>query len=295
MRRADYEYNKLPDAKERSAIGQAVGLSARAVQVWFQNRRQRQKPAGGTKGPPATQWVEMEASKRVQYDFPHFNAQSNANARAHAVQLHGMTKSDESPKAADAAGHTQPRLPDYAMPDPERAERERALSKAVTQARIMQERGSARDIALGYSPKPKSDSPPAPAISRTPMLSETPSTPSVFNQSRMDPTQLLSLDAQANRLELRAALLDAYSNPLPGLLPRSLADLQGVHQNGLQPNDLQATLNQRLAQLKAQLPPTLAGFSNANLTSASDMAGLLTGQWPFAAMHSSSNADQSIA
>ena len=48
---ADYEFNKLPDAKERAALGEAVGLSARAVQVWFQNRRQRKKPAAA--GAPA--------------------------------------------------------------------------------------------------------------------------------------------------------------------------------------------------------------------------------------------------
>ena len=40
-----YDFNKLPDANERAAIGEAVGLSKRAVQVWFQNRRQRQKPS----------------------------------------------------------------------------------------------------------------------------------------------------------------------------------------------------------------------------------------------------------
>ena len=41
-----FAFNKLPDAKERASVGLAIGLSARAVQVWFQNRRQRQKPAG---------------------------------------------------------------------------------------------------------------------------------------------------------------------------------------------------------------------------------------------------------
>ena len=42
-----YEYNKLPDAKERAALGQAVGLSARAVQVWFQNKRACERKALG--------------------------------------------------------------------------------------------------------------------------------------------------------------------------------------------------------------------------------------------------------
>ena len=55
---ADYEINKMPDVKERDAIAEAVGLSARSVQVWFQNRRQRQKAAeaaetkAATKAPP---------------------------------------------------------------------------------------------------------------------------------------------------------------------------------------------------------------------------------------------------
>ena len=40
-----YEVNKLPDAKEQQALGEALGLSVRAVKVWFQNRRQRQKEA----------------------------------------------------------------------------------------------------------------------------------------------------------------------------------------------------------------------------------------------------------
>ena len=44
-------FNKLPDANERTALGEAVGLSARNVQVWFQNRRQREKPAAA--GAPA--------------------------------------------------------------------------------------------------------------------------------------------------------------------------------------------------------------------------------------------------
>ena len=40
-----YELNKMPDAAEREALGKALGLTPRAVQVWFQNRRQRQKEA----------------------------------------------------------------------------------------------------------------------------------------------------------------------------------------------------------------------------------------------------------
>ena len=40
-----YELNKMPDTQEREALGAALGLTARAVQVWFQNRRQRQKEA----------------------------------------------------------------------------------------------------------------------------------------------------------------------------------------------------------------------------------------------------------
>ena len=40
---ADYMKNKLPDANERQQIADDIGITARSVQVWFQNRRQRQK------------------------------------------------------------------------------------------------------------------------------------------------------------------------------------------------------------------------------------------------------------
>ena len=40
----------MPDANERAAIAQATGMSVRSVQVWFQNRRQRQKAAEGMPG-----------------------------------------------------------------------------------------------------------------------------------------------------------------------------------------------------------------------------------------------------
>ena len=56
-----YELNKMPDAAEREALGKALGLTPRAVQVWFQNRRQRQKeakeaaaPRGGGGGRPSS-------------------------------------------------------------------------------------------------------------------------------------------------------------------------------------------------------------------------------------------------
>ena len=55
-----YEYNKLPDAKERAALGQAVGLSARAVQVWFQNKRARERKA---LGPQASEHLRRRLTK----------------------------------------------------------------------------------------------------------------------------------------------------------------------------------------------------------------------------------------
>lgn len=38
-----FNFNKLPDANERESLGRALGMTKRSVQVWFQNRRQRQK------------------------------------------------------------------------------------------------------------------------------------------------------------------------------------------------------------------------------------------------------------
>ena len=49
-----YEFNKMPDTEEREALGKALGLTPRAVQVWFQNRRQRLKEAKEAKEARAT-------------------------------------------------------------------------------------------------------------------------------------------------------------------------------------------------------------------------------------------------
>lgn len=38
-----YDINPLPSLRERIHLGQQIDMSAREVQVWFQNRRQNQK------------------------------------------------------------------------------------------------------------------------------------------------------------------------------------------------------------------------------------------------------------
>ena len=79
-----YELNKLPDAKERETIGKACGLPGRAVQVWFQNRRQRQKAPESPDDngyPPESQPLgipllpkihkqQMEQMRQIQQAFP---------------------------------------------------------------------------------------------------------------------------------------------------------------------------------------------------------------------------------
>ncbi|KZT50253.1 homeobox-domain-containing protein, partial [Calocera cornea HHB12733] len=40
---AEYAKCTLPDAKNRVRIGQMTNMSARSVQIWFQNKRQTDK------------------------------------------------------------------------------------------------------------------------------------------------------------------------------------------------------------------------------------------------------------
>ena len=127
------------------------------------------------------------------------------------------------------------------VPDPEQVERERALATAVAHARQMQEKGAARDRALGYSPAlptppPALEQPAQPPLQPPSMPSYAPSAEPIGSSrlsmlggmqnpltnaafggalgmpspaARLDPAQLLSMEAQSRSLELRAALLDA--------------------------------------------------------------------------------------
>ena len=205
MRVTDYEYNKLPDAKERAALGQAIGLSARAVQVWFQNRRQRQKPSTEK---TVTQWVEMDESKRLISQGMGVGATPSQSdvmgADNAAMPLHGLSKS-EAADAIVAAIQKQAATLSYSIPDHVQMERERALASAVAHAKSVHETGAAQERALGCAA--------APFLGETPTTEPRPlpDTSLGFAQPRMDAAQLLSLDAQSQQLELRAALLDAYA------------------------------------------------------------------------------------
>ena len=201
----DYEYNKLPDAKERAALGQAIGLSARAVQVWFQNRRQRQKPSNEK---AVTQWVEMDESKRLISQGMGIGAtptQADVMGADNAMPLQGLSKS-EAADAIVAAIQKQAATLSYSIPDHVQMERERALASAVAHAKAVHETGASQERVLSCAAAPFLGE--TPAAEARPM----PNTSSMaFARPRMDAAALLSLDAQSQQLEMRAALLDAYA------------------------------------------------------------------------------------
>ena len=201
----DYEYNKLPDAKERAALGQAIGLSARAVQVWFQNRRQRQKPSNEK---AVTQWVEMDESKRLINQGMGIGAtptQADVMGADNAMPLQGLSKS-EAADAIVAAIQKQAATLSYSIPDHVQMERERALASAVAHAKAVHETGASQERVLSCAAAPFLGE--TPASEARPM----PNTSSMaFARPRMDAAALLSLDAQSQQLEMRAALLDAYA------------------------------------------------------------------------------------
>ena len=236
-----YDFNKLPDAKERAALGQAVGLSARAVQVWFQNRRQRQKPSGA---PPNSTWVPMDSAPTKPPEPPRLGnvPPTPSTQDTLGTDYEGAYSAPQFGQSADAIvaaiRQKAANLQCANVPDPEQVERERALATAVAHAKQLQEKGVARDRALGYSPALPT---PPPALEPAPPLppslpSYAPSTEPIGSArllglggvpnplttaafgnalgmpppgARLDPAQLLSMDVQAQRLELRAALLDA--------------------------------------------------------------------------------------
>ena len=149
----DYEYNKLPDAKERAALGQAIGLSARAVQVWFQNRRQRQKPSNEK---AVTQWVEMDESKRLINQGMGIGAtptQADVMGADNAMPLQGLSKS-EAADAIVAAIQKQAATLSYSIPDHVQMERERALASAVAHAKAVHETGASQERVLSCAAAP---------------------------------------------------------------------------------------------------------------------------------------------
>ena len=124
--RADFQYNKHPDANERTALGQSLALSARAVQVWFQNRRQRQRQAEG----------EEQASSSASEEQQYSGADLDAFLQASLNRARGLAQSrsiDNSPGPQPTPPPPQPpaqtqlkwhpqqfdaRLPASAQPEP---------------------------------------------------------------------------------------------------------------------------------------------------------------------------------
>jgi len=211
-------------------------MTPRAVQVWFQNRRQRQKPASREAAP----------EEGTRDELPTKRASPEAVVAAIAQQT---------------AAHTAP-----PRRDPLAVERQAALAQAIAHAQAMQEKGLAQDRALGYTSLVnglRADSPveppvdngvPADAMRVAPLVLTVPPAPPMptlpvlpvlpvpgktgaavaagLVPPRLDPAQLLSLDAQSQQLELRAALLEAYAKlpvgqryGMPGATPAMIGDL----------------------------------------------------------------------
>jgi hypothetical protein len=92
-----FELYPMPSTKLRQDLGDQIGMTPRAVQVWFQNRRQILKK--GTQSPsPKTDHVDSPTSESQTYRDSSPGLQPSNCADIAAVALLGLTGAFPSPK-----------------------------------------------------------------------------------------------------------------------------------------------------------------------------------------------------
>ncbi|EJU01552.1 homeobox-domain-containing protein [Dacryopinax primogenitus] len=109
---AEYAKNTLPDAKNRVRIGQMTNMSARSVQIWFQNKRQtdKRKAQGLTRRPP----------RRIpvgSFSHPHSILSLTRDSLGEDEQQRKKRKTlEQAASEAQRRGPTSPSLPGLGLP-----------------------------------------------------------------------------------------------------------------------------------------------------------------------------------
>merc|ERR1711915_11457 len=101
-----FESNKKPDSALRNQLSEQLGMTPRSVQVWFQNRRAKQKKAKNKKSerPPRPldgKVYENKSYDAKEYDIDTFNSNYSTDNRQHIPQFDTTFKADFDPKECD--------------------------------------------------------------------------------------------------------------------------------------------------------------------------------------------------
>ena len=140
-----YEFNKMPDTQEREALGRALGLTPRAVQVWFQNRRQRLKEAKEARDLPSQPSPAAALSSAPALTA---SAPAPAPVAAPAAVPHAGMPAATLVAIAAGGGTAQP-----AAPSPTPADKALAAALAAAPMRVAPEPCAPRaDIVNGAAP-----------------------------------------------------------------------------------------------------------------------------------------------